>query len=83
MYPNGQFCKNTVYLERGMPYSAFMYTNAVLVRNFDKSQMNIKKLPCAMYSKTTARFEPWLINNYNNYYDGIVITIPGTISVIT
>ena len=30
--------------------------------------------------KTTARFEPWLINNY---YDGIVITISGTISVIT
>ena len=31
-------------------------------------------------AKTTAHFEAWLINNY---YDGIVITIPGTISVIT
>ena len=31
-YPKGQFCKNTVYLERGMPYFAFVDTNAVLVR---------------------------------------------------
>ena len=26
-----------------MPYLAFVSTNAVLVRKFDKSQMNIKK----------------------------------------
>ena len=32
----GQFCKNTVYLERGMPYFAFVDTNAVLVRKIDK-----------------------------------------------
>ena len=30
LYPNGQFGKNTVYLERGMPYFAFGDTNAVL-----------------------------------------------------
>ena len=35
-YPKGQFCKNTVYLERGMPYFAFVDTNAVLVRKIDK-----------------------------------------------
>ena len=32
-----QFCKNTVYLERGMPYFAFMDTNAVFVKKIDKS----------------------------------------------
>ena len=36
-YPKGQFCKNTVYLERGMPYFAFVDTNAVLVRKIDKT----------------------------------------------
>ena len=36
LYPKGQFSKNTVYLERGMPYLAFVYTNAVLVRKIDK-----------------------------------------------
>ena len=30
--PKGQFSKNTVYLERGIPYFAFVGTNAVLVR---------------------------------------------------
>ena len=35
-YPKGQFCNNTVYLERGMPYFAFVATNAVLVRKIDK-----------------------------------------------
>ena len=35
-YPKGQFCKNTVYLERGMPYFAFVSTNAVLVRKIDE-----------------------------------------------
>ncbi len=33
----GQFCKNTVYLEKGMPYFVFVETNAVLVRKNDKS----------------------------------------------
>jgi hypothetical protein len=28
--------QNTVYLERGMPYFAFVSTNAVLVRKIDK-----------------------------------------------
>ena len=28
--------KNTVYLERGMPYFAFVSTNTVLVRKIDK-----------------------------------------------
>ena len=37
LYPKGQFCKNTVYLERGMPYFAFVDTNAVLVRKIDKA----------------------------------------------
>ena len=32
----GQFCKNTVYLERGMPCFAFVNTNAVLVRKIDE-----------------------------------------------
>ena len=31
-YSKGQFFKNTVYLERGMPYFGFVSTNAVLVR---------------------------------------------------
>ena len=31
-YSKGQFCKNTVYLERGMPYFVFVSTNSVLVR---------------------------------------------------
>ena len=31
-YPKGQFYKNTVYLERGMPYFALVDTNAVLVK---------------------------------------------------
>ena len=35
-YSKGQFCKNTVYLERGMPYFAFVDTNSVLVRKIDK-----------------------------------------------
>ena len=29
--------KNTVYLERGMPYFAFVDTNAVLVSKIDES----------------------------------------------
>ena len=37
-YPKGQFCKNTVYLERGMPYFAFVDTNAVLVRKIDRNK---------------------------------------------
>ena len=37
MYPKGQFYKNTAYLERGMPYFAFVATNAVLVRKIDKA----------------------------------------------
>ena len=36
LYPKGQFSKNTVYLERGMPYFAFVATNAVIVRKIDK-----------------------------------------------
>ena len=32
VYPKGQFFKNTAYLERGMPYFAFVSTNAVLVK---------------------------------------------------
>ena len=28
--------RNTVYLERGMPYFVFVFTNAVLVRKIDK-----------------------------------------------
>ena len=36
LYPKGQFFKNTAYLERGMPYFAFVDTNAVLVRKNDK-----------------------------------------------
>ena len=35
-HSKGQFCKNTVYLERGMPYFAFVSTNAVLVSKIDK-----------------------------------------------
>ena len=35
--PKGQFSKNTEYLERGIPYFAFVGTNAVLVRKNDKS----------------------------------------------
>ena len=34
-HSKGQFCKNTVYLERGMPYFVFVDTNAVLVRKID------------------------------------------------
>ena len=37
LYSKGQFSKNTVYLERGMPYFAFVSTNAVLVSKIDKS----------------------------------------------
>ena len=29
--------RNTVYLERGMPYFVFVFTNAVLVRKIDKA----------------------------------------------
>ena len=35
-YSKGQFFKNTVYLKRGIPYFAFVTTNAVLVRKIDK-----------------------------------------------
>ena len=28
--------RNTVYLERGMPYFVFVFTNAVLIRKIDK-----------------------------------------------
>ena len=31
LFSKGQFYKNTVYLERGMPYFSFADTNAVLV----------------------------------------------------
>ena len=31
-YPKGQLYKNAVYLERDIPYFAFVSTNAVLVR---------------------------------------------------
>ena len=36
-HSKGQFYKNTAYLERGMPYFAFVSTNAVLVSKIDKS----------------------------------------------
>ena len=36
-HSKGQFCKNTVYLERDMPYFAFVSTNAALVRKIDKA----------------------------------------------
>ena len=36
LFSKGQFCKNTAYLEGDMPYSAFVDTNAVLVRKIDK-----------------------------------------------
>jgi len=39
-YSKGQFYGNTVYLERGMPYFAFVSENAVLVGKIDKSLMN-------------------------------------------
>ena len=42
MYPKGQFCKNTVYLERGMPYFTFMDTGAALVKKMNELQMNIR-----------------------------------------
>ena len=35
--PKGLFYKDTAHLEIGMPYLAFVYTNAVLVRKIDKS----------------------------------------------
>ena len=37
LYPKGQFNKDTAYLEIGMPYLAFVYTNAVLVRKIDEA----------------------------------------------
>ena len=37
LHSKGQFFKNTVYLKRGMPYFAFVGTNAVLVRKIDKA----------------------------------------------
>ena len=37
LFSNGQLCKNTVYLGRGMPYFAFVSTKAVLVRKIDKA----------------------------------------------
>ena len=36
-YSKGQFYKDTAHLEIGMPYLAFVYTNAVLVRKIDNS----------------------------------------------
>ena len=36
-HSKGQFCKNTVYLERDMPCFAFVSTKAVLVRKIDTS----------------------------------------------
>ena len=37
VYPKGQFYKDTAHLEIGMPYLAFVNTNAVLVRKIDKT----------------------------------------------
>ena len=37
LHSKGQVFKNTVYLERGVPYFAFVSTNAVLVREIAKS----------------------------------------------
>jgi hypothetical protein len=42
--PEGQFFVNTVYLERGIPYFAFVSENAMLVGKIDKSQVNKKLL---------------------------------------
>ena len=42
-YPKGQCLKNTVYLERGMPYFVFVDTNAVLVRKIDKPYVNTRE----------------------------------------
>ena len=36
LYSKGQFYENTAYLERDMPYFAFVSTNAVLVRKNDR-----------------------------------------------
>ena len=35
LFSKGQFFKNTAYLERGMPYFAFVSANAVLVKKID------------------------------------------------
>ena len=43
--PEEQFFKNRAYLERGMPYFAFVDTNAVLVRKIEKLLDKHKKLP--------------------------------------
>ena len=37
-HSKGQFSKNTVYLEKGMPYFVFVDTNAVLVRKIDRNK---------------------------------------------
>ena len=43
----GQFFSNTVYLERGMPYFAFVDTNAVLVKKNRQTFGRQKiRLPC-------------------------------------
>jgi hypothetical protein len=42
--PEGQFFVNTVYLERGIPYFAFVSENGMLVGKIDKSQVNKKLL---------------------------------------
>lgn len=36
-YSKGQFYKDTAHLEIGVPYLAFVYTNAVLVKKIDNS----------------------------------------------
>ena len=46
--------EDTAYLERGMPYFAFMYTNAVLVRKIDKLEMNVNKYPFTQRKRSDA-----------------------------
>ena len=47
LYSKGQFFSNTVYLERGMPYFAFVDTNAVLVKKNRQTFGRQKiRLPC-------------------------------------
>ena len=38
LYPKGQFLKNTAYLERGMPYFAFLNSNAEFVKKIDSKR---------------------------------------------
>ena len=73
MYSKGQFFSNTVYLERGMPYFAFVDTNAVLVKKKQTDFRETKnKAPLCKGSSRLSRVRNCFVEKYYFYNPSVL-----------